>query len=431
MNKKNIIITFCIAIAILFSSIGVLGVSEKSNANVNPGMADITFFGAKPDGTDCTEFIKQAANLGGVYIPEGEYVIKNSLNVSNVILMGAGSDKTTIIADFEDTSKPIFSFGRTVCATGMTIKYKDELVTGTETENQRVGVYTTGTGDYELQRGSEFNDFVIENVGTGIACGTQLVEGAEDGCFSVTFDGLVVRDFSYRGLDFRAGGRTGNYFKDVLIEGGEKSKAKNWHPQNAVYFVGEESETAIDTFVVKDIIAVSPIVFDGMRAISAKQFICDNVYALRGGIIDWESSTGHFDYLFFDYCENYFDTFPLIFVGTTQYILDHIQTLNSLEVDTLKINSMNLAKTNKIISRKQGENEAFYFTVNDYVVKNSDYTWDTFPADETFITITKKGKVLERGTTEERPTERLCPYYTRYFDTTLNKEVIWTGEEWK
>ena len=92
---------------------------------------------------------------------------------------------------------------------------------------------------------------------------------------------------------------------------------------------------------------------------------------------------------------------------------------------------MNLAKTNKIISRKQGENEAFYFTVNDYVVKNSDYTWDTFPADETFITITKKGKVLERGTTEERPTERLCPYYTRYFDTTLNKEVIWTGEEWK
>lgn len=425
MKKRKIsLISTCVACTLLISGIGAIGVNAGMKYLTHPGMSDITYFGAKTDGSDCHSAIEKAMTSGSVYIPEGEYVIQSPLSLYNVTLKGAGSDKTTLVADFPDAAQAILYLGRTCCISGLTVKYKDGLVTGEEKKNERVGIYGT-SGSLTLQRGSELADVVVTNVGTGIASGTKLIDSPEDVIFSVTFDGVTVSDFSYRGLDFEADTRTGNYFKDITVSSGK------FRAENAVYFSGEESETAIDRFVVKDTIAESPVMFSRMNALSAKNIVLDNVYALHGPIITWDSSAGHIDYLFFDYCDTAFEVLPMIEVQSTVYVQEHIKTLNGLDVGTLKLNSMNSCNTDKIIQRKNGESSPFYFSVEEYIVKNSDFTWDEFPADELNLQITKKGKIAERGTTDERPEKCLCPYYTRYYDTTLSKEVVWTGEEWK
>jgi len=53
-----------------------------------------------------------------------------------------------------------------------------------------------------------------------------------------------------------------------------------------------------------------------------------------------------------------------------------------------------------------------------------------FPCDEDNVTYLKKGNVRAFGTTEQRPTLCLCKGYTTYYDTTLNKLMIYNGTDW-
>ncbi len=423
--KKYLCVFICIIISVsLISGIGVLAMN--GTAKFNSGYNNILYFGAMAnDEIDDTPAIKKAREWKKttLYIPEGEYIIKETLDISNMNIVGDGSDKTVIVADFEDKSKPIVKAGRTVSLSGLTLKYKDGLVTGEETEKERIGIYCSGT--LSLQRGSRFTDVTIENVGTGLASGFGIFETDEDVIFSVTFDGVTVKDFSFRGFDWRSDTRTGNYFKSVTVSSGK------YRADSAVYFVGEESETVIDSMIIKDTIAETPVVFERMNAVSAKSILLDNVYALHHPVITWDSSVANIDNLTFDYCDTHYPENPLISVGNSFYIDRNINTLNSLHIGTLKLNSFNSANTKNIIARKEKCSGEFYFTVDEYIVKNSDFDWDNFPADENGLIITKKGEILTEGTSDERPEERLCKYYSHYYDTTLGRYVTWNGEEWK
>lgn len=424
---KTAAVSLITAAAIFLGGVGTMATDEEKN--VNPWYFDVTVFGATPnDSVDDTEAIKLAmATSGTAYFPAGEYIITGGLSLANLSIVGEGSDKTIITADISDAKTPIIRAGSRASMTGVTIRFKDGLVTGEEKEGERVGIYAAT--DMALQRGSAFTDVKIENVGTGIASGLGLFKGAEDVVFSVTFDNFVIQDFSFRGFDFRSNTRTGNYYKDVTVSSGKYSDGKN--VDSAIYMVGEESESAIDSLTVKDTIAETPIVFERMNAISAKTVKLDNVYALHYPIITWNSSAGSIDNLIFDYCDTHFSENSLIRVGKVKYIEDAVQTLNSLHIGNLKLNSFNATNADKIIDREENATGDFYFTVDNYIVKNSDFLWDDFPADESKIIITKKGDVATEGETSDRPDKCLCPYYTRFYDTTLGKTVVWNGKEWK
>ncbi len=416
----------CTSIIILISfifGIGVLAVSDT--AKVNSGYSNILYFGAKAnDDFDDTPAIKKAISWEStIYLPEGEYIIKETLDIANINIVGDGSDKTVIVADFEDKGMPIIKAGRTVSLSGITLKFKDGLVTGQEKECERIGIYCAGA--LSLQRGSRFTDVTVENVGTGLASGLGIFDIDDDVVFSVTFDGVTVKDFSFRGFDWRSDTRTGNYFKSVTVSSGK------YRADSAVYFVGEESETAIDSMIIKDTVAETPVVFERMNAISAKSILLDNVYALHHPVITWDSSVASIDNLTFDYCDTHYSENPLISVEDAYYIDKSINTLNSLHIGTLKLNSFNSPNTKNIIARAENHSGEFYFTVDEYIVKNSDFDWESFPADENGLIITKKGAIATEGTSDERPEQRLCKYYSRYYDTTLGKYLIWNGEEWK
>ncbi len=423
MKKYLSIFTSIIISISLISGIGVLAMSDT--AKVNPGYSNVLYFGAKAnDELDDMGAIKKAMNWKStIYLPEGEYVINETLDIANMNLVGDGSDKTVIVADFEDKNMPIVKTGRTVSISGITFKYKDGLLTGEETECERIGIYCSGT--LSLQRGSRFTDVTVENVGTGLASGFGIFDTDEDVVFSVTFDGVTVKDFSFRGFDWRSETRTGNYFKSVTVSSGK------YRADSAVYFVGEESETAIDSMIIKDTIAETPVVFERMNAISAKSILLDNVYALHHPIITWDSSVASIDKLTFDYCDTHYSENPLISVNDAYYIDGSVNTLNGLHIGTLKLNSFNSANVKNIISRAEDSKGDFYLTVDEYIVKNSDFDWDNFPADESGLFILKKGEIATEGSTDERPEKCLCKYYSRYYDTTLGRYVIWNGEEWK
>ena len=233
ISKK--LIAAILSVAIL-SGVGVFAVENE--LTYNPNYYNVQIFGAIPDdGVDDTQAFKNVAG-GVIYVPEGEYIIKSTIAVGNTKLIGAGSDKTIITADFDDPMMPIINTGRTSQIEGITIRFKEGLVTGEETEGQRLGINTSS--DYSTQRGSRFTDVVVENVGTGICSGIANSvlgrEGEEDELFSVTFDKFTVKDFSFRGMDFRSGARTGNYFKDITLSSGK------YRADAAVYWTGEKAK---------------------------------------------------------------------------------------------------------------------------------------------------------------------------------------------
>lgn len=420
-SKKLIAIVLSVAI---LSGLAVFAADKKED--VNKAWYNALFFGAIPnDGVDDTGAIKQALSGGTLYLPEGEYIIKETLALGK--LVGAGSDKTIITADFEDPMKPILNTSRTAFVEGVTIRFKEGLVTGEETEGQRLGINTSGR--FSTQRGTRFTDVVVENVGTGIASGIAKSvlgrEEDEDQFFSVTMDKFTVKDFSFRGFDFRSGARTGNYFKDITLISGK------YRADSAVYWTGEESETAIGKMTIKDTIAETPMYLTRLHGLSADEIIFDNVYALHYPLITLESSVMSVDKLTFDYSDVHFGENPLILIDKSQYILANIQTLNGLHIGTLKLNSFNSANAKMIFKRSPDVTDPFYITVDEYVVTNSDYDWFNFPTSEENLSITKKGAIATEGPTSDRPEQCLCPYYSKYYDTDLNKTVVWTGEEWK
>lgn len=422
ISKK--LIAAILSVAIL-SGVGVFAVENE--LTYNPNYYNVQIFGAIPDdGVDDTQAFKNVAG-GVIYVPEGEYIIKSTIAVGNTKLIGAGSDKTIITADFDDPMMPIINTGRTSQIEGITIRFKEGLVTGEETEGQRLGINTSS--DYSTQRGSRFTDVVVENVGTGICSGIANSvlgrEGEEDELFSVTFDKFTVKDFSFRGMDFRSGARTGNYFKDITLSSGK------YRADAAVYWTGEESETAIGKLTVKDTIAETPIYLNRLHGLSAEEVVLDNVYALHYSLITIGSSVCSINKLTLDYSDVHFEENPLIYIDKSQYIQSHIQTLNGLHIGTLKLNSFNSANAKRIFQRADNITDPFYITVDEYIVTNSDYDWFDFPTSEENLIITKKGEIATEGSTSDRPEQCLCPYYSKYYDTDLSKTVVWTGEEWK
>lgn len=75
---------------------------------------------------------------------------------------------------------------------------------------------------------------------------------------------------------------------------------------------------------------------------------------------------------------------------------------------------------------------AFYGSISYFNISATNWKPSTLPfwkeptMGKTFRTIRQDAKIC--GTTSERPTN--VDYLFRYFDTTLNKEVIWNGSEW-
>ena len=173
--------------------------------NVSPGTTDML-----------AAMTSALAYSATVYMSGGNYAVSNTLAWNNATLIGnndRGTARTKIqgLSALVPIGSAIIAPGRSSTVRGVQIAY--DALTGTETQDQRVGLDTRGLG-MTLQRGSVIDEVVFDMVGTAIS-------DYGDGEFSVTYGSLEINKHSYRGVDIRGTSRTGSVWLNLYINGGE------------------------------------------------------------------------------------------------------------------------------------------------------------------------------------------------------------------
>lgn len=159
--------------------------------------------------------ISALAYSATVYLAGGIYAVASTVAWDNSTLIGnndRGAARTRIqgLAASMPVASAIVAPGRSSTIRAVQIGY--DTLTGTETQDQRVGLDCRGLSQV-LQRGSVIDEVVFDNVGTGIS-------DYGDAEFSVTYGTLEVVRHSYRAIDIRGTERTGSVWLNLYINGG-------------------------------------------------------------------------------------------------------------------------------------------------------------------------------------------------------------------
>ena len=250
---------------ILVAGAGEASGQAKTAEYCPAGFVSVLAFGAKGDGaTDDTQAFRWAAQSGnGIFVPAGDFRISDSVVLDSRVMIGAGEDKSVITFTGEDARKPIVMAGSYASLRDLTLRFAEGLVTGEEQEGDRTAILTGAK--WGLQRGASLRRVTLENVGTGVfaAEGTDALVAengiSEAGAFSVTFEDVTVRDFSWRGFYFSGKTRTGNVFRNLYF-------TSRFDADSALYFTGEESESVVEGILLENVRAACPIYMYGMRA---------------------------------------------------------------------------------------------------------------------------------------------------------------------
>ncbi|MEO8241610.1 MAG: DUF2793 domain-containing protein [bacterium] len=169
-----------------------------------------------PGTTDMAAAIMAALGYSAtVYMAGGIYAVGSTVAWDNATLIGnndRGTQRTRItgLSASIPIGQAVVAPGRSSTLRGIQIAY--DALTGTETQDQRVGLDTRGLSQ-TLQRGSVIDEVVFDTVGTAIS-------DYGSGEFSVTYGTLEISSHSYRAVDIRGTSRTGSVWQNLYINGG-------------------------------------------------------------------------------------------------------------------------------------------------------------------------------------------------------------------
>lgn len=252
-----------VVVALILSVSFLLGMGrneskkQSESTGYNQALLNICDYGAIPnDGKDDSLAFELTITAGNepIYLPPGTYNISKSIIAQEASIIGAGSDKTVIIADFESAREPIIWVGGHSQIRDLTIKFAEHCINGTEVDGERVGIITTSKAKGSLTRGGSISNVRIENVGTGLYIPNKNVieqfapAGNDDwgtGCaFSATFENISVIDFSFRGVCAESTQRTGNIWRNIYLSSGK------YEANTAYYTTRAESESSMSEITV-------------------------------------------------------------------------------------------------------------------------------------------------------------------------------------
>lgn len=357
---------------------GTVSGQKKSTVYCPAGFVSVMAFGAKGDGvTDDTMAFKWAVQSGkGIFVPAGEFRISETLSMDSCVMAGAGEGESIITFTGENPKKPIIAAGSYTSLRDLTIRFADGLVTGEEQLGDRTAILTGA--NWGLQRGASLRRVTLENVGTGVYSAEDkdaIVKEAgahEGGAFSVTFEDLTVKDFSYRGFCFTCSVRTGNVFRNLYF-------TSRFDADGAVYLHGEESETVLDGLIVENVRAARPVYMFGMRALKAGNISLYNIESTVEGnaLITFENVNGPVDSLIIRNCRA---DGMLIQAGRGDY--EYGTGVGSgtswMEIDTLLLDTVTAGSIQdsafSFIGRKENEKGQYHVEIGRYLYasKNGD-----------------------------------------------------------
>ena len=337
-----------------------------------PGYINVVACGATADDdVDDTRAFTMAISTGmPVYVPKGEFFVSQTLAVSSGMLVGAGPDQSRITARLASDKDAILSLGSSFCSLrDITVGYDASLLTGEEGEGERVAVLTGAV--WALQTGSSLRNVRFENVGTAI----YSLFGDQYASFSVTFEDLVIRDFTFRGMDFRGDIRTGNYFRNIYM-------TTKYAADSALYMEGEESETTFGGLVLENMKVREALHLRGLKALRMTGVSLNNVAISEenGAFILLDNTNGVIDAVTVKN-GTVTDNSALFKMAAGAYYINHGQgnnasfvTVKALQLDNLHDQSL----TGKPFHFAQRENGA----AGIYDLKIVNYLYKTDHADE-------------------------------------------------
>jgi hypothetical protein len=435
----------------IFSGSGTISGSIKAQSAIPQ------WWGAKGDGiTDDTQAIKKAISSGlPVYIPVGTYLVTDTLSFQNLNVFGAGCKISIIKGNISDSSKPIIGVGASSVLENIGVQYDPSLITDTEGRDQRVAIRTYGgTDNLALQKGGSIRNMFIQYCGTGISDGGLEV-------FSALFENIEIKNLSWRGFDFYSLNRTGNVYINIYIH----NIGDPYTVSQGFYLEGEESECSIHQLNVEHMICSQAIRLINVRGLTATSIHVEGVELMAdyNGYIDLDQTTGVIDSVSFYFTRQGNRTgVHLIKLRGDVYSSTDVNLVSNEIRALIKIGNLHCKGLNrpnltlypswpdaqrtltnspdfKFFFRDSSYTESNYFVDIDcyrygtYTGVSDDRSlYDAFAVDpHGKITFLKKGQLPVVGTTANRPTNRLCTGVTRYFDTTLGKEITWNGSVWK
>ena len=347
-------------------------------------------FGAVGDGAtdDYAAFMAAAATGKRVYVPKGTYRVNTPPDFANVVVFGDGVEHSRIECNSATTTDPVLYLGGNSCLQNIEIGWASARLTGSEAAGQRAGIrpYSPASG-LPLQRGA-----LISNVRIRL-CGTGVYDPPGTGpatYFSVTFDGVEVRDFTYRGWDAQSSIRTGNRYDNIYINQAGGPYATSSNVDCGFLLAGEESEASFGLINVEWLKAGRAISLTGVRGIAGgafhiEQFTQRNTYAAA---VEFDKTAGHIDALTVYYCPITTAGWWLMRLKDSTYdgATYNPTTCASLRIGTLHVKGLNDGAQVVGGTGLTGLTN-FAFTdrevgaVGPYALQIDRYVWNTFKTD--------------------------------------------------
>ena len=412
----------------------------------NTVFSNILDFGAVA-GTDCTDAFEKSIAAGQtVYVPKGRYLITRPLVLFNQNMIGDGLTASQIEMVGPEEHVILYA-GRSCSIEKLALGYAPELITGHEVQGERVGI-ATSANTYPLQRGSALRDVRIHHTGTALYSSD---DGEQAASFSVTYDTLEIDHFSFRGVDFSCKVRTGNVFSNIYIN----SPYKN--VDCLFYFEGEESETSIHQLNLEHTQCRRAMYISGACGLVASTIHLEGIL-LRdkdAAFIEINNSNVNIGTLSVYYSGIYQPDLSLFLLGDNNYHAPvgnsnhRFETAGALRIGNLHLKGLNnphapihgavkdgllneAAANFSFFRRRNGASGEYRVCVDDFIYftfQKDAAEYENFPSHGSIL-FAKKGAVAAFGPTGNRPVTRLCPYVSRYFDTDIQKELLYTGTGW-
>lgn len=423
-------------------------------------LINVKDFGAKGDGvTDDTAAILNATRSAyvndrfGIFFPRGTYIVSDTISVKNKTLVGESRIGSVIKSVCSDGTKPIIKIGGVSKIDSLTIQFDDNVNIPAHTKNVFIGIMTVDGSGERLLKTSSISNVNIFNVGTGISDGGN-------GCFSTEFRNIRIKDFSCFGVHMYGTTRTGNIWSNIYIESPNKSSLAG------VLLEGEESECSINQLNLEHFIGNTAIQLKNVLSFKIGTLHIEGVEVRNNwnGYIDISNSSGVINNCTFYYTRLHKTGAHLFRLRDGYLPITNQDTTYKDNSSYLKINVLNTKGLNRpnaniypnITAEQKTLNNSPSFTFffrdkgydlssNRFIVEVDDFKWNTwssvvsddsehyynFSCDpHNMIEFVKKGQLLKVGTTEQRPTTRLCNNHTTYFDTTLNKMLFYINKSW-
>lgn len=323
-------------------------------------------------------------------------------------------------------------------------------------EGEYVGIWLSNDKGTVTQ-GTVIDSVSFGSTGTCIYAPTD-VEAAACG---MTIENIRAMGL-FRGIDIRSAGCKNNYFSNIYIdfitsvaEGIRNFEAKyaynNIPSADCAFYLKDCENAVIKQLNVEHIHVKRPIVIENCKNINITTLHIEGVSTALDnfGYLNISNTSGRIGAITTLWSRVYNKNASIINLGEAD------EGGNELEIENFHVRGVHdpasaegsegeiksvvrgITKGNaasfKFMARAAECKNDYFVTINNYApftFQNDRERYESFVSDTDTITFKKIGELPAGGPTKGRPTERLCAGYTKYFDTTLNQQLLWDGKTW-